>query len=433
MNYQIKKKDRIIECIIPFVYSTFILFANRINSLLIFTLGISFIAYFFIKLTKSYSIKETLLLIMCLLMPTSFVSILGTGYGQLPITWFHVITFILLILLVKNKFRLNESLIIPILFLIFCLISLFKTYNVSDSLKQIITITFFMISFFIGEQFEYKNNIKLEKKIKYYYYLNIYIFVMMIFIQKIYYENFFIKVGYVNQYISRKVYGAYMADFSFANLYVATGALLLLIDYIQNKNIALLKFIIGEGILLFGLLIINSRTGLFAFIISTALYLLIKLFKGNYRSLIIIILALSIIPFILEKTLLLRGGQSLLDGSGRIEVYGEALTIFFEHPLIGVGFGLNNLQNIYNIGAPHNLLIQYLVQMGLVGSVVFYSIFFKFYKKKYRYNNEYAWILLMIIIGAMAIPDIPSSRFLSIIIILMSIKSSQNILKEVKR
>ncbi|MGL6107382.1 O-antigen ligase family protein [Romboutsia sp.] len=429
---QKKTEKKLEELLIMFIYSICILFAKSINSILIFALGIILITYFFKKFKKDYNNEEALVLIMCILMPTSFVSILGTNYGKLPITWFHIITLILLIILVKDRFRVGPSLIIIMLFSIFCVASLFISNNIFNALKQIMTIFIFMLSFFIGEQFVYKCNIKLEKKMKYYYYINIYIFVIMIFIQKIFYENLFVKIGYTEVYANRIVYAAYMSDFSFSNLYVATGALLLLIDFIRNKRISLVRFIIGQFILISGLIAINSRTGLYAFIVIAGLYLIINSIRLNYKSMIIAFIGVITIPFILEIVLELRGGQNLLDSSGRVGSYIEALRIFSQRPLIGIGFGIEQFVTTYNIGVPHNIIVQYLCQMGIIGTTLFISIFIQFYKKVYRYNNEYSWILLMILVGALAIPDIPSSRFLSIIIIMIFIKASENIFKEVK-
>lgn len=420
-----------IEKIILLIYNILILFAKQIPSLVVLLGGILFIGYIMFRFKKVFKIQERLLVLLCLLAPTSFVSILGTGYGELPITWFHIVTCILIITIVVKPFKINMFFILPIIFIAFSLITLFRVSNIIDALKQIMTITIFLFSFFIADQFKNVSSELVEKKLSEYYITNIDIFIVIVMLQKILISQFNILVGHSVAYTGRKIYAGYMTDYSFATLYIATGALLLVVRFFDKKEeVSWKNFIIRETLYLVGMLTVNSRTGLFAFILTAGIFVVIKMIKGNLKSFIIVLLAIVILPMIFEQVSLLRGGQALLDDSGRTSGYINALEIFMDNPLIGCGFGLGNLRAVYGIGVPHNLVIQYLAQMGIIGLGIFSSLFIIMFIKYNAYLNIYIWIIIEIFIGAMAIPDIVSSRFLSIIIIMFILKANRNKLEK---
>ena len=74
----------------------------------------------------------------------------------------------------------------------------------------------------------------------------------------------------------------------------------------------------------------------------------------------------------------LRLGGDIL--SGRIELWREALNIFLEHPIIGIGWGgfsgyvSDNYRSLHgNVFNVHNIYLQFLAETGIIGTLVIVS------------------------------------------------------------
>jgi hypothetical protein len=404
-------------------YNIVMLFYEKINAMIIIALGIMFFFWFLYKYGGKWNFFQLLSFLVCIYVPTSFVSIIGTDYGAVPVTWFNLITIVLFILILFKRIKINYFFFSPLIMLIFGLLTITKSYDVIDSSKQLLTIILFLISFFIGEFLSQYSSKDYNIKLKSFYFISVISYSIVIVIQKLC-SLLNVKVGYQDVIGSgRVVFAGLMNDYSFATLYVATGAIILVIDYIDRKKIGLLKFIILESFLLCTILIINSRTGLAAFAVTVALYLIVKIARGNLKGILLLILLAIPIPSILAYIVENRGGQSFFEGSGRVELIYAAIQIFVQHPFIGVGFGLNNLYIITGIRVPHNLIAQYLAQFGVIGAGIFFSNFVVLCFKYLRFQSKYFWVLLTILLGSMLIPDIVSSRFLSVIVIMTIIAS----------
>ncbi|HFM7253030.1 TPA: hypothetical protein ACG92L_002418, partial [Enterococcus faecium] len=74
--------------------------------------------------------------------------------------------------------------------------------------------------------------------------------------------------------------------------------------------------------------------------------------------------------------------------------------------------------------------IQYLLQTGIIGTLIILSGFFKFTYEELKKSGCYKWLFLMIVVGAMFIPDIVSSRFLYAIVVLCMISASERTIKK---
>ncbi|MDN7226432.1 O-antigen ligase family protein [Planococcus sp. N064] len=409
------------------IFNILFLFHAYLGSILIILFGIIFFLWFLFIHRKKWNFVQSLSFLLSVYIPTSFVSILGTSYGTLPITWFNITVLIIFILIIFSKIRLNFFMFGLFLIFIFGLLSLTQSIDQLDALKQLLTIILFIISILIGE-FLIKYSVKeYNEKLKEYYLLSVFVFALMVVLQKIM-MDIGIAVGYYSFLGSnREVYAGLFNDYSFATLYVATGSIILLIDYIDKKRISTFFFIFGEAVLLLTMLVINSRTGLVSLLLTAILFLLYKIIKGKLKAIFFLPLFLISIPILVAKTIENRGGQSFVEGSGRIELLFQAFEVFTQAPFLGVGFGLNNLYLKTGMHVPHNLFAQYLVQFGLIGFSIFFSILIIFFVKYFKYKSDYLWVILTVFIGAMLIPDIVSSRFLSVLIILTIITSTNKI------
>lgn len=411
--------------VICILYNIFMLFYQRVPNIFVAFISLAFIFFLYFNLKKKYNHFEILFLAMILLVPTSFVSILGTPYGQLPLSWFSTITIILFMsILLKGKID-QLYFITFLIYVAYSVFTLFYTLDIFDASKQILTIILFLLCFIIGEFLRGFNNRDFSINIKRFYILGVLAFSMSIFVQRFFIESTGVVIGHFGTWASRISYAGLMSDYSFASLYVASGAVLLLIIYFETKSINPFNFLLVEIIFLLSILLINSRTGLVSLFIVMILYSVRKIFNGNLKALFMMIIFLLIIPVIAIDFINNRGGQSFLDGSGRVETYFSALSIFSENPIVGIGFGLNNLVNLTGVGVPHNLIIQYLLQSGILGVVFFFSNFVIFFLRSIRKTNNMRFLLYTVLIGTMFIPDIPSSRYLSVIIIMVIINSNR--------
>ena len=129
-----------------------------------------------------------------------------------------------------------------------------------------------------------------------------------------------------------------------------------------------------------------------------------------------------------------RMSQSLLESSNRIQGYLNGLNVFKSNLIMGLGFGTQNFKNATGQAIPHNLIIQFLAQFGLFGFGILLITFIPITRKIISNNNCFKWAFLTVIIGAMLIPDIISSHFLSVVTVcaLCCSANGSNELEEIK-
>lgn len=413
--------------IICIVYDVLMIYYELLNNSLVGIVSALFAMYLFYLFSMKTNLFQALFYLMIIFIPTSFVSIIGTSYGEFPLTWFTLLT-IFLFLTVAFKGRLNKIyLLLIIFFAAFCSITLFRVENLSDAFKQILTIFLFLFSFSIGEYLKKFRNERFIKEMNFLYIMSVIGFSLQVLMQRFYILNTGKEIGHYTIYgIGRITYGGLMNDFSFTTLYIATGAMLLLVLYFEEKRIKFYQLLALEILLIYSILIVNSRTGLYVFLILASFYIIKKFITGNIKALVIVLVVVVSLPYIFNYVMLSRGGQALLDGSGRIDNYLYALDVFSKHIFFGAGFGLNNLYVTTGSGAPHNFFIQYLAQAGLVGTLLLVSNLVILFRKNINKYNNNRWIIYIVLFGSMFIPDIVSSRFLSVTIIMVIISSQSN-------
>ncbi|MBQ7031837.1 MAG: polysaccharide pyruvyl transferase family protein [Bacilli bacterium] len=109
-----------------------------------------------------------------------------------------------------------------------------------------------------------------------------------------------------------------------------------------------------------------------------------------------------------ENGILELESEDIIDNvlNGRIELYEEAIIIFKENPVVGIG--LDNYTHINNIQT-HNSILQLLSETGIIGTmsiitVLCYVLFITLINiKKYKDDKEYNYIYLYAFIGELLI------------------------------
>ena len=92
-------------------------------------------------------------------------------------------------------------------------------------------------------------------------------------------------------------------------------------------------------------------------------------------------------------------------GSGRFELWGEAINNFFRNPIIGIGTGQTPAYSLTRMGT-HNLYLQILGENGIIGFSLFLVIWlYAFFRmRRYRrYNGFYYYAILGYSINLMTV------------------------------
>lgn len=183
------------------------------------------------------------------------------------------------------------------------------------------------------------------------------------------------------------------------------GFLLLLSEKVKFNILSLksVKLIIFA----FSILIILSRLNQLLFLLSLLLYNYYNLQKfAKIKILLYGFFSILIISFILPFLNIFNSYNSLLNIGGedfqiRIATFYSTLNIFYNHFLLGVGYGMfpgYNVATVFvqrtevNLGSAHNGLASILSETGLVGLVIHFTLIYFIFKGvlrkiKFKFKN----------------------------------------------
>lgn len=408
-----KKKRNFVFEIVVLIYGSIMLFYSLLPSIVAAGIALLFFAYLYIVLKKKYSNIECLALMSVIAIPTSTISVIGTSYSSLPLTW-YIMTILLAVFLIGIQGKLDRKyFLFAILFVVLEFVRALFTPSFFDAFKQYLIILLFLLGFLIGEYLKSYSNKRIHDDICYYYLIGTFCVALQVFMQRSYILIFGSVIGhYAVMGQNRVAYAGLMGDYSFTTLYLASGCLIVLVKYLTAKELGFAKFIIYEILLLSAMILVSSRTGLIALTITVAIYFMFNIRKLNPRVIFVLMICVVATPFLFNSLMASRGSQALFDSSGRLENYVEALSYWGDHVFWGYGLGLENLYAMIGIGVPHNFIIQYLVQIGIVGLIVIIIPIVHFFVNNIWKANYNKWLFWLMAIGAMFIPDIVSSRYI---------------------
>ena len=409
--------------------SSLIIFSRVMNKIVVATFLLFFIASSIMYWKKRTTFLTSLMLTAIACLPMSFISILGTKTSSFPLSWFHVlIIFIGIYIFVRFGVNTVYLLIISIICAYLFVSSMFQPY-VIDSLSQLLVIIMFLCSFLICDFYARNTHIQNTYLLAYKVYLaSVLGFSLQVIFQYIAFNLCGIDLGRTAEMAQRTAYAGTFGDYSFASLFIATGILAMIIYYFNYRNGSLFLFIINEMLFFLALLITSARTGIVAFILTFMAFIIFRIKKINLFYLILIIIFGFGIPFYFKLLMASRGGnQSVLDGSGRTATYIMSFKYILKNPLFGNGLGAKNLfLNTGLITFPHNFFLQYILQIGFVGTGLLISLLFIYSLNYFFHGGLSKWLVLLVFIGAMFIPDIVSSRYLGVLIILTGMDYAHN-------
>ena len=380
-------------------------------------------------LKKSADWFNSILITSIYLIPLSFISIIGTSTVEFPIAWFHFAVITLAILSLKNVDVSPQYHFYIGLFALFGFFNCISQRDIADAFKQFLIIILFFFTFYVSEAVRNKKQYLYPALLESYTGSTI-IISLQVIIQKYMATSYGIMLGHLDNYAERTAWGGLMGDYSFTTLYIATGIMLVILYYLEYKKINLYTFLILSGILAYGQISVSSRTGWVALGAGFLLYLFDRKKRIKIGRLFLLITAFIIaIPYFFD--MLLSNRADITSSSGREENYIAALDYFLDNFLVGVGLGLNNLYQQTREGVPHNFFIQYLVQVGIIGTLIITLPFIHFWKQNVRNTGGVKYLFVIVAIGSMFIPDIVSSRFLYGVLILIA-ASNKSVYHKIK-
>lgn len=262
----------------------------------------------------------------------------------------------------------------------------------------------------------------------------------------------------IKQYITGDRVGSVMvfgSDYLALGRVVGTAAVILFCNLLLKK-MSLFERVFGYAVLLLMLtaMVVSGGRGPLLFLLLIFFIIIIfniKLSKGFiFLAAIIssVIYTISKTNLLIFQTLVIRinhalyeigGGDSI---SGRMDRFDKAIQMFGDSPIIG--YGISSFTQIYNNGRsieyPHNIFLELASELGLIGLILFLSMFFlalfRFFNKPKK-DGEIkilAWISFSLLLyhftNANVSGDIIGNRvfftFLALIWIFNNIKAREN-------
>lgn len=207
-------------------------------------------------------------------------------------------------------------------------------------------------------------------------------------------------------------------SYSYLSAYLASCAVALL-SYCGVLRLKL-SDIIKLLILIIGILISSSRTGLVVILLLT-MFMYIKTInfkKLTIHQIIIPVVAIFIVAICWHIITTLRPETvKFFSDFGRFERWNYALAIFKEYPIVGYGF--YNDKNVLPLA--HNFILEYLSEGGIIFLFSFVCLLFEFIKR--IKENKYKYILYAILLSNLFFTCLHENKFMYVIIIILLLEN----------
>lgn len=355
--------------------------------------------------------------------PLSFRSVFNQSYGLLPISWFNLLLLILVIYTLflvfeSKKLAISSITLIALFFLIIFLIPLMNSAFFYDGLKQYLNIASCFGLFLIAPILKKHLSTTDIDMIVHYYLMSSVIMALTLIMQVILYYGLDIQLGLLQRLGTNRVaFGSLFNDYSFLSLFLVSGAMFLYANRTKYND----NFLVG--FLLISSMLTSARTGVAAFLVVYSFKSFIdflKLYQERSRKLLVYISVYIIIILIIFYGMKMFRPGDILSDSGRSGLNVLGIDLFLSNPIFGNGFGTKSISLIIG-GLPHNLVVQFLSQTGVYITTILILFITLLSIKLYKYKRNIFWTFLTIMIGALFIPDIFNSRFLSILFLIIGV------------
>ena len=335
----------------------------------------------------------------------------------------------------------NKTILLLILLNLYLILHTFVSLDSSVSIFRNFGFIRFIIFFIAINFFFYQNNYNI-------YVLKPWLIIFSIFIFDVFFERFYgtniLGYGAIDTSHGPRVV-SFFKDEPIAGAYI-NGFLFLILGYISlvlkkrgdfYKYFSLLFFVL----FLISVLVTGERSNTIKAILGFSIFFLfLDFFKIKFK-LLFFFLIISLISSVIIKSDFLKNryiGQLynniiyeekrdyFLENNVYIKLYRSGLSVFKNHPLIGVGTKNYRVatcgqeksikKDYYCSTHPHQIYIEFLAEHGIIGSLISFSIFFYLIFKnlgKIIQSKNYIQIGAFIYILINFIPIIPSGSFFS--------------------
>lgn len=383
-------------------------------------------------------VLDGLLRAMIFSIPISFVSIFDTPYSDIPVSWFDVLSLALLLhvlsaVLMARTLFVNATAVAAVAFPLLTLPALLISGDYASSLKQFLHIVQFAFFLVAGTHLAATHRFRALRlsRVMSDYVMSVRLTALALLCQFSIAHWFDVVYGNVMRMGGGRVaWGFLFGDFSFLSLYLATGSAILLTQWITHVRREWPVYLLDLSIHIVALVLTTARTGIFALGLVAPLMAMRRAATGSgwRKRISSIILAGGLVAAVVYGLTVVRP-QDVWADSGRYVNFSVGIRYFLASPLVGVGLGVAYVERLTGVSVPHNLLIQYLFQGGLLAAIPLTLIVIALLRQTYRAPIELQAAMLTSVAGGMVIPDLLNSRFfsiLSLLVLMVGLKTTCN-------
>lgn len=235
-------------------------------------------------------------------------------------------------------------------------------------------------------------------------------------------EDAVMNVG--GQYMARPFASVTFGNFNGYVSYLCLAMPFIFYFILCNQKRALQ--IVVSAIILFitvAVMLVNaSRGGLLTILIMAAVFLFMTK-RSIYKTILVVAIIIFVVFFVLPQTETIffamsikAQGDGLSSDNSRLEIWKNCLHIITDYVFVGSGIGsaIAALKNVDSSSTPlpHNMLLELLMQYGILFFVVFVVYLFKLMVRGIRSKDKNIKILLLMAIIAFPAYSIIDSRYL---------------------
>lgn len=210
-----------------------------------------------------------------------------------------------------------------------------------------------------------------------------------------------------------------------ATVLLATMAVTMYVAVINKspiKSVMLALFAIAQYL---AVILTISRGAILCGAVEFCIMIIASLVKTKYKKTYFAIYALgiavlAILAYVFRDSLMAfieRAFNNGLDGSGRDKIYAEAVRVFKQHPLFGVGFGYigdNSYLNTHPMYYFHSTLFQTIASLGIFGTVASVIMYYKRVKLAFSKGTAFNVFWIIACIGFEGYAMINTFTFLAV-------------------
>jgi O-antigen ligase len=318
---------------------------------------------------------------------------------------FSIVKLIVVLLIICSLFNLKyfdfraKSKFIPLIliYFFFCVLSVFWSIDQESTFSVFIDkiIPFCILTILLNWSID---GIKMINKISWSYILGVFIVCIYTYIN---FKTYMGDIGYRSTALEQ--------DQNELGFLVNMGIVfaLYLLGNFDNKKI---KILLWTFIVIFAFTILStgSRTGFVVLLLIFAVWLLGRNVKRIIPSLAILfaaaIIYISVIPTeIFERLLETRSQIEAANFTNRGDIWKNGLQAWQEKDAFLLGTGNNTWSTLYGakhslVMTSHNSYIQTLVELGVIGLILFLSIYFYLFKKAWYLCRKFDTVYLLFIL-----------------------------------